>query len=468
MTSGSDQYRPQFDPIDSGEAVALNRRLFELVSQLAQAEKTLRDIEAVVAPDHRPPTGDETIPIMDAGAELRLDIRQLKKQIWEHTGALSRYNRLLKREGLELMGRLKRRTQALEVSEALFRSVFEDSILGIALLDGSGSIVDANPALQEILGYSAEQLMNMNLADDRIFQNAGLVHSLIESLNSGTRKFVQKEERFINGQGDERWGQLILSSIDPKRDLPTHQIIATLLDISEKKADQEALIRSERLSIAGQIGASLAHEINNPIQSVIGCLGLAEELLENDGKIREYMEVAIEELERTAVIVHRLRDLSRISDPIKKQLVDLNALLDRTLFLTAQKFKEHVIDVEWNPDPNLPLVMISPDHMKQVFLNLVLNALDAMPEGGRLTVTTSYLGYPKGVRITFADVGDGIDPNLLANLFEPFHSGRKEGLGLGLYVSKRIVEAHDGDISLESSPGEGTVFTILLPVPETA
>lgn len=467
MTSGSTQYNSQFDSFDASEVAALNNHLFELVNQLVEAETVLQSMLAVAQPGDPPSSGDKTVPSMAAGKDLTGDILHVKSQIVEHTASLSRYNRLLREEAAELRERVTQRTHALDASEARFRIVFEDSVLGIALLDGEGNIVDANPAMQDILGYRAEELKEMNLADERIFQNSELLHSLIRSLNTGAMKSVQKEDVYFSSEGRRRWGQLILSTVDPERSLPFPQMIATLQDISEKKAAQEALIRSERLSLAGQLGTSLAHEINNPIQSVIGCLGLAEELLENDGKIREYLEIAIEELVRTAGIAQRLRDLGRISDLVEKQFVDLNAVLDRVVFLTREKCKNRGVELVWTPAPNLPLMMVSPDHIHQVFLNLVLNALDAMPEGGRFAVTTSYVGNPKGVRITFADEGKGIEPDLLAKLFEPFQSGRPEGLGLGLYISRRIVEAHHGDISIESSPGEGTIFTVWLPALET-
>ncbi|MGD8599676.1 MAG: ATP-binding protein, partial [Anaerolineae bacterium] len=113
---------------------------------------------------------------------------------------------------------------------------------------------------------------------------------------------------------------------------------------------------------------------------------------------------------------------------------------------------------------DLPPVPLVPDRMQQVCLNLVLNAVEAMPRGGLLRVSTSVTGQPQGVRIRFADTGVGIAPDTLPQIFEPFHSTRREGLGLGLYISKKVIDDHGGQIEVESQVGEGTTFTVWLPV----
>jgi signal transduction histidine kinase len=234
-------------------------------------------------------------------------------------------------------------------------------------------------------------------------------------------------------------------------------------DITEKRMNQEALLRAERLAVAGRLGASLAHEINNPLQSVIGCLGLAEEMLDDGAEVRRYLEIAMEELERAADIVTQLRDLSREPEATKEEPVDLNSLIENTLLLTRKRCQNGGVEVEWNPAADLPTVPVAPDRVQQVFLNLVLNAVEAMPGGGRLRVSVSVTDQPGGVHILFADTGVGIEPERLPRIFEPFHSSRPEGLGLGLYLSKKIVEEHEGRIEVTSRAGEGTTFTVWLP-----
>ncbi|MEJ2735313.1 MAG: ATP-binding protein, partial [Anaerolineae bacterium] len=233
------------------------------------------------------------------------------------------------------------------------------------------------------------------------------------------------------------------------------------------KQIQEALLNAEKLAIAGRMGASLAHEINNPLQSVIGCLGLAEKNLAEGADVSRYLQVAREELRRAAGIVAQLRDLHRLSEPEERKLTDLNELLEQVLLLCQKKCDECRIQVSWNAAADLPSISLVSDRMRQVFLNLILNALDATPEGGVLEVSTARIsadnGAPAGVFISFADNGSGIAPDVLPHVFDPFYSTKAQGLGLGLYITHKIVEAHGGHIDVSSRLGEGTTFSVWLP-----
>jgi signal transduction histidine kinase len=137
--------------------------------------------------------------------------------------------------------------------------------------------------------------------------------------------------------------------------------------------------------------------------------------------------------------------------------------VEKALLLTRKRCKDWGVKVAWLPAAGLPSVSLVPDRIQQVFLNLVLNAVEAMPGGGDLRVDTSSTDQPRGVRIRFTDTGVGIEADRLPRIFEPFHSTRPEGLGLGLYISKRIVDEHRGQINAQSSVGEGTTFTVWLP-----
>jgi len=154
----------------------------------------------------------------------------------------------------------------------------------------------------------------------------------------------------------------------------------------------------------------LAHEINNPLQSVIGCLGLAEESLAEGDDAGEFLQIATEELERAAGIVTQLRDLNRPSKPEERKPTDVNVLLEQVLMLTKKQCQKYQVEVNWEAADDLSPLMLVPDRMRQVFLNLVLNAVEAMPEGGRLQVGTSRTSDPAGICISFADSGRGIGP----------------------------------------------------------
>jgi two-component system NtrC family sensor kinase len=158
-----------------------------------------------------------------------------------------------------------------------------------------------------------------------------------------------------------------------------------------------------------------------------------------------------------------MRDLGRRPESSKKQLTDLNVIVEKALTLTRKRCQNQGVDVAWRPAAGLPALPVFPDRVQQVFLNLVLNAVEAMPTGGRLQISTESTDQPAGICIRFADTGVGIEQANLPQLFEPFQSSRPEGLGLGLYISRTIVEEHGGRIEVDSRVAEGTTFSVWLP-----
>lgn len=244
--------------------------------------------------------------------------------------------------------------------------------------------------------------------------------------------------------------------------------------LHEQEQTRAQLIQIAKVGALGRLAATVAHEINNPLQAVESCLTLIREEMDGDrrpDKLDQYLEVAEGEVRRISAIVRRLRDYYR---PAHEGLhpTDLLAVLDGVLELSSRELRHRQITVEQTGLRPLPLIQANPDHLKQVFLNLVLNAVEAMPEGGTLRIHAG-LGeiQPNGgerpqpaVRIEISDTGHGMSPEVQARLFEPFFTTKKQGTGLGLSISHSIIEAHNGQISVTSKEGAGTTFSILLPV----
>lgn len=375
----------------------------------------------------------------------------------------ARLHEEVKRRAQDLEISVARRTAALQASEARFRTIFEDSASGIALLDPEGRIVASNPALQRMLGYSARELLAKTFDELTHPEDIAPGHALYEELMAGKRAHYHVEKRYIRRDGSIVWVRPNVSLVRRTRGGPQYAI-KTVEDITEQKKAQEALIQAEKLTIAGQLGASMAHEINNPLQAVIGCLGLAEESLTEGGDVGLYLRIAREELRRAARIVTQLRDLHRRSSPEEQEPVDLNEVLEQVLVLVRKQMETLGVEVSWERADGLPPVMGVPDRIRQVFLNIVLNAADAMPEGGRLDVEMVRVHEPDGVRATFADTGVGIGPEEIEEIWEPFHSTKPEGLGLGMFIVRRIVMEHKGDVHIESQVGKGTTVTVWLPL----
>jgi PAS domain S-box-containing protein len=343
-----------------------------------------------------------------------------------------------------------------------WRMVQYGAAIGIALLDKDSRLMESNPALQATLGYTGHELDGMALSELCHPDDAPADFDPCSELIAGASDYYRAEKRFDRKDDRLVWANVTASLVRGTGGEPQF-VICMVEDITQRKQAQAALLRAERLAIAGKLAASLAHEINNPLQSVIGCLGLAEEARVEGGDVGRYLPVALEELRRVARIVARLRNLHRPSQPEERVPADVNALLERVLALSRKKCEDHGVEVIWREDADLPSILLVPDRMQQVFLNLVLNALDAMPGGGRLEVSAMHTDQPAGVQVTFTDTGAGIAPGVLPRIFDLFYSTKADGLGLGLSISQDIVKQHGGKIEVESQLGEGTAFAVWLP-----
>ena len=398
------------------------------------------------------PPPAETLEIaLDSADHLALAIGnvRLREQVLRHAE--------------ELETRVAVRTAALRLSEARFRAIFETAPLGMLLTDSGGRVLQCNPALIKALGYAEGALQHMSIAD-------------FGDSDQTRRQLRRRFERFMAGPDQSYSTEAQLRRSDERTIAARVTIarmraaaeaadwaVAMIEDVTEERQARVALVQAEREAIVGRLGASLAHEINNPLQAIIGCLGLVEEILPQDGEAAGYLQVARAELNRVARTVARLRDLQRAADVDQFAETRINDLVAELLKLNAARCAELGIEVSWEPSARIPPLRIMPDRVRQVFLNVLLNAIDAMPAGGKLTVATGGTRRPAGARLTVRDTGEGIPPAVLARLFEPFYTTKKHGLGLGLFTSRGIVEQHGGTITAHSKAGRGTTFTIWLP-----
>jgi PAS domain S-box-containing protein len=238
------------------------------------------------------------------------------------------------------------------------------------------------------------------------------------------------------------------------------------------RESQARLIHSEKMSALGRLAASLTHEINNPLQALRSGLTLIQAEI-NEGadpaSVLHDLQLIDREVKRISDLMLRLREFSRPVE-LDTRPTDLHMLLDTILNLTGKQMQRHRIRAAMQRDPAVPMITASPDQLTQVFMNLVLNAIDAMPGGGSLTISTvadrSRADFPV-IRVGVADTGVGIAPEVLPRIFEPFFTTKKDGTGLGLAISFEIVKSLGGEITAASQPGAGTTFTVVLPLRES-
>jgi signal transduction histidine kinase len=271
----------------------------------------------------------------------------------------------------------------------------------------------------------------------------------------------------VTRQGNTVWvvsrGHVFYENGTPRR------VLGIVVDITTRKNAEELLRRSEKLAMVGRLAASIAHEINNPLESVTNLLYLLEHHSSLDEQARSFAVLAQQELNRVAHISRQTLGFYRESTvPVAADLVEL---LDDILKLYDRKLERKRVNIVRRYDLRHP-VRLFPAEVRQVFSNLLMNALEAIPEGGTITVGIaegSAWDRPqhRGVRLTVADNGHGIRPEDCERIFEPFFTTKGEkGTGLGLWVSSSIVQKHGGSIRLRSSTRperHGTVFSVFLP-----
>ena len=231
--------------------------------------------------------------------------------------------------------------------------------------------------------------------------------------------------------------------------------------VRKVEESQQALLRSEKMAAAGRLTASIAHEVNNPLQSVQNCLHLAGREDLPPEKRNEYFDLARTEMDRLMKTMQRMLDYYRPGST-KLEKVDALELLNHVISLTTQQLGQREIEVETDFPESLEPIQAVNSQIQQIFFNLILNAFDAMPGGGILSIRAK--NNDNGIQIEFEDSGPGIPEDLRNNIFEPFYSTKDGGTGLGLTVSYNIVTAHGGTLDLVQGRGAGACFRLFLPL----
>jgi PAS domain S-box-containing protein len=389
-------------------------------------------------------------------------------------------------ENSQLYQRERLAAQQALASERRYREIFEDAHDAIWIHDSNGNIIAANKATEELVGYSSKELLGMNVRDFLAEEGLSLARQIRRKLFLGETVDQPYEQRLIRRDRTEAILKLTtnLSREDDKlkgfqniaRDVTREKemqdkLRATYRELSEShqrlKESQEQLIQAEKLTSLGQLAASIAHEVNNPLSGVLAYTQLLAKKVRGDNIPKEvalqYLSKMEAELTRSTKLIRHLLDFARQSPPALRQL-NLNDVVNRAFDLAAHSAELQHVQIVRELDPSLPNLMADFDQLHQVCTNLILNAIQAMPQGGKLTLRTSVSNGQ--LKIEVQDTGCGISPENMRKLFTPFFTTKHEvkGVGLGLAISYGIIQRHHGRIEVESKKGEGTTFTIYLPL----
>lgn len=380
---------------------------------------------------------------------------------------------------------LRRSEEHLRRSRDVLQAIFDGLDDGLLLLDSEGRVLVVNQAMATLLGVEPSTMVGQSWEGlCTQLQPAFPGQSALKALHDGRAR--RHREHYTKAQAQTYILDIqILPLMGPEQSVD--QVIVHVMDVSERIHLEALVIQNEQFAARGRMAATIAHEVNTPLQSIQNCLYLAGNAKE-DQRWR-YLELACEELERISTIVRQLLDHHTSDEAGVPSTFNLNMLIERVLVLTGSTLARHGIDVTCDFISDPPLFSGYADHLTQVFLNIVLNAVDAMPDGGKLRVQTQVVANTRGSAIDadsrtdaaptversttngthlfvikVTDTGVGIHPEVQARIFEPFFTTKASGSGVGLAVSQRIVVQHYGEMTVQSVPGGGSTFTVTLPL----
>ncbi len=360
-------------------------------------------------------------------------------------------------------------------SEERWRSVFENSAIGVALADLHGRFLATNPVYQRMLGYTEQELQRLSFLDVTHDEDLELSRSLVNELLAGKRRQFQMEKQYRRKNGSLVWARNNVSIVPGTERVPGF-LMALSEDITEHKEAEEALskARSElaqvaRVSSLGVLTASIAHEVNQPLSGIVTnastCLRMLGADPPNVEGARETVRRTIRDGNRAAEVINRLRALFGKKE-ITPELVDLNEAAEEVIALSLSELQRNRVILRPELANDLPLVSGDRVQLQQVILNLVRNASDAMSsvdDRPRQMLIRTERDQDERVRLSVQDAGSGFDPQSADRLFETFYTTKNDGMGIGLALSRSIIESHHGRLWALLNDGPGATFSFSVP-----
>ncbi|MBS4023607.1 MAG: PAS domain-containing protein [Dethiobacter sp.] len=326
--------------------------------------------------------------------------------------------------------------------------IFSDLRLGILTINEQVEIAYINNAARNLLELNSGQNISIphnfkGLLESTLREGARFnQYELVMPFTDGARYYSFNTAPFVNDGGS------------------VSGAVGVFQDVSEKKHLEKEMLQMEKFSLVAELAAGTAHEIRNPMTTIRGFLQILSKEFKSGSRGSEYCMLMIDEIDRANNIIKEFLLLTKPAAPNLEDM-DLYLILDDIFLLIESKSLLENVSLEKDFCDNLPPVRIDSAQIKQVLLNLAANAIQAMPGGGRLTISASACGGKAFVK--FKDTGCGIDEAITKKIFDPFFTTKENGTGLGLAISYRIMEAHGGHLFVESVPGQGSTFTVELP-----
>jgi len=403
---------------------------------------------------------------------------ELDRRVAERTAELAATNAELRKEIVERKLAEERLSQAhaqVVRSEQRWRSVFENSAVGVALTNLTGQFIATNPVFQKMMGYTEDELQQLTFLDITHEENLELNRSLVDELLDGRREQFQIEKQYRRKDGQPVWVRNNVSIV-PGADRGPRFLMALSEDITQRKLSEEALARARSelakvasLSSLGVLTASIAHEVNQPLSGIITnastCLRMLSADPPNIDGARETTRRTIRDGNRASDVITRLRTLYSKKEA-SPETMDLNEAAREVAALLLSEIQRNGVVLRYELADDLPAVVGDRIQLQQVILNLLRNAADAMStiddRPRDLLIRTERDGDNE-TRLSVKDSGVGLTPQAADKIFGAFYTTKTEGMGIGLSVSRSIIEAHQGRLWATPNDGPGSTFSFAIP-----
>jgi two-component system, NtrC family, sensor kinase len=392
-------------------------------------------------------------------------VQKIHSAIVDDRRALREASREVMRLNRDLESLVVHRTEELSRSESKYRRVFESSMDMIFILDGHGRFVDINKAGLGALGYGSTDELVGEMELENLFVSSEDFREVVDDINR--HGFVKNREcRLRSKTGAELY---VLLSATGGKDDEGHPIRyeGMAKDITARKHLERQLQQADKLASLGQISTGLAHEINNPLGVVLGYTQLLLRETKPDTQTRDDLKTIEKHARNCKTILDDLLKFAR-GTPTKKASIDINECMGEVISLLAHQFEVENISLQTSLEPSLPRLVADGEKLKQVFMNLLMNAKQAISRAGLIIVETRSDPAQGCIQIAISDDGYGIPAEHVHKIFDPFFTTKPvgEGTGLGLSVSYGIIQDHGGRIEVQSEPGKGSTFKVFLPMEE--
>jgi len=363
----------------------------------------------------------------------------------------------LKEYSLELETMVEKRTLELWESKTHLEAMLGGIAEGVVFVDNKNKITLINDAAEVIFGIRRDDWYGKDFKGAHSEKAHAKATEIISDMREGKIKSYSSEIKALD--------KTILAHFSPIMHGTEYLgVIFIATDITEIKSLQTELVQSEKLALVGKMSSAIAHELRNPLVPIGGFANIIYKRLEEQSPLKKYAGIIVSEIDRFEKLLHNILYFTKDAKPELKP-DNLNDILNDLLFFYKGTFEEHNIMLSARLSPDLPLVNLDHSLIKQALINLIINAVQAMESGGLLTVESLTIkeNDTDYAVVVVNDTGSGIPEDIMNNIFDPFYTTKIRGLGLGLSLTRRIVESHGGKINVESEDGVGTTFTMKLP-----